>query len=138
MKCLKLERVSEKNNELFSCSIQLSMKFQLLIKTKITINKELSCFKSLRCCINHANKCLNAIDCWHNFNIYEHDEFYARLVEHEKTFITAEPRCEKNLHICQPLLLKLIDQYLHFQSKPLINRWNFAIVHSLMNDIRFD
>ena len=42
---------------LFSCSTQLSMKFQLLIKTKILTNKEVSCFKSLRCCINHANKC---------------------------------------------------------------------------------
>ena len=43
--------------KLFSCSTQLSTKFQLLIKTKIPINKEVSCFKSLRCCIYHANKC---------------------------------------------------------------------------------
>ena len=35
----------------------LSMKFQLLIKTKIPTNKEVSCFKSLSCCIYHANKC---------------------------------------------------------------------------------
>ena len=40
-----------------SCSTQLSMKFKLLIKTKIPTNKEVSCFKSLRCCIYHANKC---------------------------------------------------------------------------------
>ena len=26
-------------------------------KTKIPTNKEVSCFKSLRCCIYHANKC---------------------------------------------------------------------------------
>ena len=39
------------------CSTQLSTKFQLLIKTKITANKEVYCFKSLRCCIYHANKC---------------------------------------------------------------------------------
>ena len=32
-------------------------KFQLLIKDNILTNKEVSCFKSLRCCINHANKC---------------------------------------------------------------------------------
>ena len=32
-------------------------KFQLLIKTKILTNEEVSCLKSLRCCINHANKC---------------------------------------------------------------------------------
>ena len=31
-------------------------KLQLLIKTKIPTNKEVSCFKSLRC-IYHANKC---------------------------------------------------------------------------------
>ena len=42
---------------LFSCSIQLSKKFQLLIKTKIRTNEEVSCFKSLRCCIYHANEC---------------------------------------------------------------------------------
>ena len=33
----------------YSCSTQLSMKFQLLIKTKIPTNKEDSCFKSPRC-----------------------------------------------------------------------------------------
>ena len=43
--------------KLFSCSTQLSMKFQLLIKAKIPTNEEVSCFKSLRCCIYHANKC---------------------------------------------------------------------------------
>ena len=37
--------------KLFSCSTQLSMKYQLLIKTKIPPNKEVSCFKSLRCCV---------------------------------------------------------------------------------------
>ena len=42
--------------KLFSCSTELSMKFQLLIKTKIPVNKEF-CFKSLKCCIYHANKC---------------------------------------------------------------------------------
>ena len=36
---------------LFSCSTQLSTKFQLLTKTKIPTNKEVSCFKSLRCLI---------------------------------------------------------------------------------------
>ena len=41
----------------FSCSSQLSTKFQLLIKTRIPTNKEISCFKSLRCCIYHADKC---------------------------------------------------------------------------------
>ena len=43
--------------KLFSCSTQLSTKFQLLIKTKIPTFKEVSWFKSLRCCIYHANKC---------------------------------------------------------------------------------
>ena len=40
----------------FSCSTQLSTKFQLLIKAKIPTNEEVSCFKSLRCCIYHAHK----------------------------------------------------------------------------------
>ena len=40
----------------FFCSTQLSTKFQLLIKTKIPTNEEVSCFKSLTCCIYHANK----------------------------------------------------------------------------------
>ena len=35
--------------KLLSCSTQLSTKFQLLIKTKIQTNEEVSCFKSLRC-----------------------------------------------------------------------------------------
>ena len=43
--------------KLCSCSTQLSTKFQLHMKTKILIDKEVSCFKSLRCCIYHANKC---------------------------------------------------------------------------------
>ena len=38
--------------KLFSCSTQLSTKFQLLIKTKILTNKEVSCFKSLIMLIN--------------------------------------------------------------------------------------
>ena len=41
----------------FSCSTQLSTKFHLLIKTKTPTNKEVSCFKSRRCSIHHANKC---------------------------------------------------------------------------------
>ena len=34
--------------KLFLCSTQLSKKFQLLIKSKMPTNKEVSCFKSLR------------------------------------------------------------------------------------------
>ena len=44
--------------KLFSYSAQLRVKFQLVIKTKIPSNKEVSSFKSLRCCIYHAYKCL--------------------------------------------------------------------------------
>ena len=47
--------------KLFSCSTQLNTKFQLLIKIKIMTNKEVSCFKPLRCCIHHANKCLDVV-----------------------------------------------------------------------------
>ena len=62
----------------FPYSTQLSTKFQLLIKTKILANEEASRFKSLRSCIYHAEKCLNANNCWH-FNIYEQDKFRAQL-----------------------------------------------------------
>ena len=41
----------------FSCSTQLGTTFQLLIRTKIRINEEVSCFRTLRCSIHHANKC---------------------------------------------------------------------------------
>ena len=34
----------------------LNWTFQLLIKTKI-LKDDFSCFKTLRCCIYHANKC---------------------------------------------------------------------------------
>ena len=64
--------------KLFSCSSQMSTKFQLVIKTKIPTNEEVYCFKSLRCCIYPADKCLNANDCWH-FNIYEQDKICAQL-----------------------------------------------------------
>ena len=40
-----------------TCTTELSTKFQLLIKTKISTNEEVSRFKSLRGCIYHANKC---------------------------------------------------------------------------------
>ena len=74
----------------FSCSTKLSMKFQLLIKTKIWTNYEVSHFKPLRCYIYHAYKCWNANNCW-QFNIHEHDIFELSWVEHEKSFITSRP-----------------------------------------------
>ena len=51
------------------------MKFQLLIKTKMLEDEDISRFKTLRCCINPVYKCLNASDCWH-FNIYKQDKFH--------------------------------------------------------------
>ena len=64
--------------KLFSCSTQLSTKFQLLIRTKIPTNKEVSWLKSLRYCIYHTYKCENANNCWH-FNIYGQGKFLAQL-----------------------------------------------------------
>ena len=52
--------------------------FSTAHKKMIPTNKEVSCFKPLRCCIYHANKCLNANNCWH-FNICEQDKFRAEL-----------------------------------------------------------
>ena len=43
--------------KLFSCSTQLSMKFQLLIKTKMLKNKYFSCFQNLRCFTYYATTC---------------------------------------------------------------------------------
>ena len=43
--------------KLFSCSTQLSTKFQLLIKSKRLKIKEFSCFQPVKCFIYHANKC---------------------------------------------------------------------------------
>ena len=57
---------------LFSCLTQLSTIFILLIKTKILTHGEVSCIKSLRCCIYHANNCCH-------FNIYELDKFRSQL-----------------------------------------------------------
>ena len=65
-----------KVTKLFSCSTQLSMQFQLFINTKIPTNKEVSCFKPLRCGIYHAN-------------IYEQDKFHAQLSW--VCFITSRP-----------------------------------------------
>ena len=42
--------------EHFSCSTQLSNKFQLLIKNKM-LKEYFSCSTTLRCRIYHANKC---------------------------------------------------------------------------------
>ena len=43
--------------KLFSCLTQLSMKIQLLIKTKIPSNEVVSCLRSLGFCIYHADTC---------------------------------------------------------------------------------
>ena len=48
---------------------QLNMKFQLLIKAKISTSKEVSRLKLLRCCIYPAHKCY----------IYEQDKLCAHL-----------------------------------------------------------
>ena len=64
--------------ETFFVLNQLSTKFQLHIKTKIQTNEAVIYFKSLRCCIYHANKCQNAIFVG-IFNIYEQYKFHALL-----------------------------------------------------------
>ena len=61
--------------KLFSCSTQLSMEFQMLIKPRMLKNKRFSCFQQLRCCIYHAHKYQNA----NNFNLYKHDKCHAKL-----------------------------------------------------------
>ena len=63
---------------IFSCLTQLTTRFHMLIKIKTLRCKESSCFKFLRCCIYHANKCLNNCYCWH-YNINELDRLCAQL-----------------------------------------------------------
>ena len=43
-------------------------------KTKMLKNED-SCFQTIKCCIYHANKCLNV----NKVNIFEHDIFHAQL-----------------------------------------------------------
>ena len=75
--------------KLFSCSTQLSTKFQLLIETRKPSNKEVSSCMSLRylfiMLINVKMSTvvgiltfMSRINCWH-FNIYEQDTFRAQL-----------------------------------------------------------
>ena len=42
---------------MFSCSTELSMKFKLLIKTKMRLKIKTSFFQAFRCCMYVANKC---------------------------------------------------------------------------------
>ena len=63
--------------QILAFSTQLSTKFQLLIKTRMRKNKDISCIRAFRCCIYPANKCWNANHCWH-FNIYEQDKFHSK------------------------------------------------------------
>ena len=74
----------------FPCSAQLSKKVQLHIKTKIPTNKEIFCFKYLRCCIYHADKCYTANNCCH-LSTYEQDKFRAQLSWVWKKSITFGP-----------------------------------------------
>ena len=78
--------------KLCSCSTQLSTKkFQPYKNTKIPTNKEVSCFKSPRCCIYHANnvKMPTVVDI---LTFMSRIHFVLSGVEHEKSFITSRPR----------------------------------------------
>ena len=111
----------------FSCSTQLSTKFQLFIKTKIPTNEE-----TLRYCIYHANKCLIAIKYWH-FNINEQVKFYISAeLSMEKKFMTSGPEAvskrsckvacayikHSNPSVCLHNLISL-----NFPPKETLNPW---------------
>ena len=55
----------------FSISTQLSMKFQLLIKPQMVKNKDISCYKTLKCIYPAINVKMP--------NIYKQDKFHALL-----------------------------------------------------------
>ena len=82
-----MRRSSSEVIKLFPCSTQLSTIFQLLIKTKNT-DKEVSCFKSLRCCIylliNVKMPTIVGI-----LTFMSRINFLLSYVEHEKSFITS-------------------------------------------------
>ena len=95
---------------LFSCSTQLSMKFQLPIKTKVLKNKT-SCFQTLRRCIYH--------DLYHPY-YFSMKYIVMRKVSTDvggiKQFYHVCPYVRKIIHS-----LKLVD-YLHVQAdKPWYN-----------------
>ena len=69
----------------FSCSTKLSTKFPLLIKAKVLTNKEVSCLKTLKCYICHANKFVGILTFMSLIN------FILSCLEHAKCFITAGP-----------------------------------------------
>ena len=95
--------------KLFSCFTQLSMKFPLLLKTKIPKREEISCFKFLRCGIYHANKCCNANNRWY-YNIYKHHKFRAKLRWAWKKFYILGARMLIKLGM---ICLILFSLYLH-------------------------
>ena len=85
--------------KLFSYSTQLSTKFQLLIKTKIPTKKEVSCFKSLRCCIPDKKK-----------------KRTTTIFPIKVSFLYENVNCHEIL-ISDQILLKLkcdLDEYLYF------------------------
>ena len=59
--------------KLFSCSTQLSLKFEFLRDVIVAKINEFLRFKSSKSVIYLAHKC----NCWH-FNIYEQDKFHAQ------------------------------------------------------------
>ena len=87
---LNLNRPGPRGYKTFSCSTQLSIDIQKLIKSNMLKNKGFSCIRMLRCCFYHANKYWNANNCWH-FNIYEQDKFRAQLSWVWKSVITSGP-----------------------------------------------
>ena len=60
----------------FSCSTQLSMKFELLINITITKFNDILRLKPSNSINYAANECKIANNFWH-FNIYEQDKFHA-------------------------------------------------------------
>ena len=69
-----LPRTGLEVTKLFSCSTQLSIKFQLLIKTEMLRNKEFLAFKLP----NDVFIMLINVKRWH-FNIYKQNKFRAQL-----------------------------------------------------------
>ena len=73
--------------KLFSCSTQLSKKFQLVIKTKIQTNEEAYCLKSIRSGVVFI-MLINVVGI---LTFMSRVNFVLSWVEHENSFITYGP-----------------------------------------------
>ena len=80
----------------------MSIKYQLLIKTKMLKNNDSSFFQILRCCIYHADKCKIPITVG-ILTFMGSINFHAQLVEHGKNNL------ETMFKLMRPFSIECVD-----------------------------